>query len=239
MGVQTPVRQDKLPSSKHIAEVFTGILSEDPSKSDECAKNQRNHHSRVNPKKRPFPPPPLKGGGKGRKPGAGVWGEAEIDLAFSIIIEVLLPAGDESWEEADVKFYNKGKDRGYNRTGNAIRAHFHNKDIKRDIDKEEVIGYANLNDNAIAFCEVTSENRSGMTGTNLVDDDGEVRPPSQETPHIRAANAISKSVALIASKVDDSAQEQRLSNIERKVDQILSLLDVDGTPASVVGVKTV
>eukprot|EP00978_Attheya_sp_CCMP212_P041253 scaffold234270_cov47-Attheya_sp.AAC.1 len=106
--------------------------------------------------------------------------------------------GDEGWKDAAVKFYNKGKDRGNNHTGSAIRAHFHKlafasaptgrtvpphlvqraKDIKKDIDKEDVIGYANLNDDAIALCEVTSENRSGsMTGTNLLDDDGEVRLP--------------------------------------------------------------
>eukprot|EP00978_Attheya_sp_CCMP212_P024321 scaffold76260_cov39-Attheya_sp.AAC.1 len=71
----------------------------------------------LTPKKR-------KGGGKGQKPGAGVWGEAETDIAFNII-EVLLPMGDEGWEDAAVKFYNKGKDRGYNHTGSAIRAHFH------------------------------------------------------------------------------------------------------------------
>eukprot|EP00978_Attheya_sp_CCMP212_P025224 scaffold80804_cov48-Attheya_sp.AAC.2 len=238
MGVQTPVRQDKLPSSNHIAEVFTGILSEDPSKSDERAKkivhdlqctegeslwpgqmtngnfppltkecmvwqgaqilksltstseashipqasmtappcnhSQRNHHSRVNPKE-----------AQGWRERSEAW------------CRVLLRTGDEVWEEAAVEFYNKGKDRGYNRTGSAIRAHFHKlafasaptgqtvpphlvqcaKDIKRDIDKEEVIGYANLNDDAIALCEVTSENGSGMTGTNLVDDNGEVRRP--------------------------------------------------------------
>eukprot|EP00978_Attheya_sp_CCMP212_P028433 scaffold98101_cov73-Attheya_sp.AAC.1 len=156
-----------------------------------------------------------KGGRKGRKSGAGVWGEAETDLAFNII-EVLLPTGDEAWEEAAVEFYNKGKDRGYNRTGSAIRAHFHKlafasaptgrtvclvqraKDIKRDIDKEE------------PFVKVTSENRSGMTGTNLVDDNGEVRraQPRNRTAEVadvikelghqnlEAANAISESVAL-------------------------------------------
>ena len=191
---------------------------------------------------------------EGRKAGARGWKEPELEAMLDHIEEVM-PCGTKQWEIVSLKLFNSG----FSRSAGSLRKKFDKlwgqgkptgsaeiprlvlraQVAKEKISSHEVIGCTNENDSD------DDDEESHVAGTNLADQNGELRRP---TPKKRkaaqmseavmslgegnkeAANTLADAMKEIASKLGNSSSDLearvvKLETMNDKLDKILSKLE--------------
>jgi len=202
---------------------------------------------------------------KGRPVGAKKWTELEIDNLLDTI-EDKLPTGAKHWEEVAQKLYEEC---GYNRNKNACQQKFFRladvdkptgstfiprhvaraKDIKEQIDAQEVVGLVARNNSSTSSDEDFEEDENprdtALKGSRLMDDDGNLRRPKtkkQKTTEVAdmivdlaaehnkgtamvcsALNSMATAIAQKSSRGVEDLRDQ-VAGLESKLDLLLDKL---------------
>lgn len=169
-------------------------------------------------------PPNLSGPKKGRKSGAKNWKAGEVNELLCVCEEIL-PTGRKQWENVAAELYKrtnilrawdgckKKMDKMWSApkpTGNAdVPAHILKaQDIRKQIDRQEVIGYVVTNDaSASDEDDDVLDNQESLSGSgssmNLLDENGNFRRP---TPLKRKATELANSIDRMADMQNKNAE---------------------------------